>query len=514
MKPLNGSMMIFPGRYGSGAVRRLGLRYPDLEWRLLNRIPVSLLFGAGSLPGLRSAAALGLETVGALERAAELYDGRRPAGAYARRLAEAARAAKTGTLPLAASAVRHSLASGDAVVMALYGSEPWLQNGYSVRSRAVLDQLAARGIACVPVTRPNFPHDLGAFRTAPRNAEESAHGHRYRRLTSSTALWGGPLSDYIEVFAEQLAEIAIASGARIIHAASNHVCGLAAALAAERIGARSVYEIRGLWHRSTASRRPGWEDTETFALHEALERFAAERADAVVVLSQALAQHVQAWGIAARKIAVVPNGVDSARFAPRQRPAALRRILEGEQNRLLVGYVGTLTPYEGIDSLIEAAALLERQGIGVTLALVGGGEERSRLAALAARRRVRVSFVDRVSWEEVADYYATFDVCAFPRPTGGPADLVPPLKLAEALACGVPTIVGNRPPLCELVTNEATGLVADGADALAAALARLGREPQFARSIGAAGRARVLTDRTWQHAGDALAALYEQLRES
>ncbi len=475
---------------------------PSRSWRGRLADTIALL------PPLRPAAARLYESTGALRPAARLAGNRRTA--YGMRLAEMALALDRCSLPLPPPPRhREPRPFNGRVVMALYGSEPWFANGYSIRSRCLLTQLAQEGVDCVAATRPNFPQDTAPGRRVPPTEEEEFGGIRYRRLAAPASMMDGPPSAYIAAFADKLEPLVRSSGASVVHAASNHLVGLAASLAAERTGARSIYEIRGLWHWSTAARREGWEETDTFALHEALERQAALRADRVVVLSPSLADHVKQWGVPSERIGIVANGVDAEAFRPQARDPVLRRALGAGPGTFLVGFVGTFTPYEGIDTLLEAVAMLRRRGIAAAAALIGDGEEERRLRALARRLRVPAAFPGRVPFERVPAYLNACDAHPFPRRPAQVTTMVPPLKLAEAMACGVPVVVADLPPLVECVAHERTGLVFGlGAAGLAAALERLHIEPGLAAALSVAGRAWVAEHRSWRAAIRPLLAAY------
>jgi glycosyltransferase involved in cell wall biosynthesis len=487
----------------SGTFARIGLD-------LVGRCPPWLVDTAARLPLLRRPAARLHEYRGRLRHAASLVgsDGTR----YGDRLAELAAAFDRNGLSLPPRPERSgSSASGfnRRVVMALYGSEPWFANGYSIRTRCLLRELTAAGVGCVPVTRPNFPLDLAAGRNTVRVDAEEHAGQCYRRLSADAGMMDGPVAEYIAAFAAGLAAIVRDSGASVVHAASNHVVGLAACLAAERTGARSIYEIRGLWHWSTATRRRGWETSETFALHEALERQAALRADRVVVLSRPLADHVRGWGVPEDRITIVANGVDPAMFTPLPRDRAMRSALGAGAATFLAGFIGTFTPYEGLDTLLEAVALLRSRGIDAAAALIGDGEEQPRLQALARRLRVPASFPGRVPFERVPAYLAACDVYPVSRRHSYVAALVPPLKLAEAMACAVPVVVADLPPLTESVVHQRTGLVyGHGAALLADALQRVHADRGFAASLAAAGRDWAAAHRSWRVVTEPLLSAY------
>jgi glycosyltransferase involved in cell wall biosynthesis len=76
-----------------------------------------------------------------------------------------------------------------------------------------------------------------------------------------------------------------------------------------------------------------------------------------------------------------------------------------------------------------------------------------------------------------------------------------PLKIFEYMATALPVICLDVPPLAEVVRPEQEGLlVAEGEeDALAAAIGRLLADPARARSMGRAGRERVVAHFSWQH---------------
>jgi glycosyltransferase involved in cell wall biosynthesis len=463
-------------------------------------LPPALLDLVAVVPAVRSTVAHLHEHNGRLRQAARVLHGE--ASPYAERLRGLVSALEAGQLPsLAEPGVEPRdapRAFNGRAVMALYGAPPWLDNGYTVRTLCLLQELARQGMECFPVTRPNFPRDLAAFRDVPDLPFDECDGQRYERLACPEPLWEGPVDAYVRAFADRLAAVVRGHEATVIHATSNYVCGLAAVLAAERTGTRSVYEMRGLWHWSTVNRRPGWEHSESFALHEALERQAALRADRVVVLAEALAEHVRGWGVPAERIRCIGNGVDLDRFSPLPRDDALRTSWGAAPDSFVLGFAGTFAPYEGLEVLLEAAAFLRKRGIDARPVLIGGGEAETELRALARRLGIPVHFGGRVAHAKVARTLASMDCCAFPRQGSGATRLVPPLKLGEAMASGVPVVVADIPPLTEMVRDGTTGrVVAQGAAALAAALESVFRDREGSRRMADAARTWMIESRSW-----------------
>ncbi|QJW84685.1 glycosyltransferase [Ramlibacter terrae] len=123
--------------------------------------------------------------------------------------------------------------------------------------------------------------------------------------------------------ARLLAEEARAFRPAPVQAASNHEAALPALLAARAVGLPFVYEVRGLWEYTTASKIAGWEGTERFALERALETLVAREADLVFTLTAAPADELVLRGVDRARIRLAPNAIDPDSLRPVARDAAL-----------------------------------------------------------------------------------------------------------------------------------------------------------------------------------------------
>ena len=146
--------------------------------------------------------------------------------------------------------------------------------------------------------------------------------------------------------------------------------------------------------------------------------------------------------------------------------------LAGEGGYALVS--SRLSPEKGIDTAIEAAA-----AVGVPLRVAGDGPDRSRLAGLAAASGADVSFLGRVSPEEVTELLS-----------GAAAVLMPsryhefaPYSALEAMARGVPVVATSMGGLPELLGDDACVAPGDPG-AFAARLAALWSAPRLRQAEG------------------------------
>jgi len=222
------------------------------------------------------------------------------------------------------------------------------------------------------------------------------------------------------------------------------------------------------------------------------------RSAAVVANSEGLADLARRFA-PDQAIAIIPNGVDAARFSPAGS--------EKDGDRLSLLFVGRVVRQKGLDVLFEALASLPsgtRGRIGLTI--VGDGPARPELEAQAARLGLseRIAFRGWLGRDELPAAYRAADAFVFPSRDEGMPNVV-----LEAMAAGLPVvatrIAGNR----DLVVEEETGLMLDADDtpALAAALARLAGDPALRRRLGEGGRRRVVDHFSWR----AVAAAYRDL---
>lgn len=225
-----------------------------------------------------------------------------------------------------------------------------------------------------------------------------------------------------------------------------------------------------------------------------LQRLLAGRADLVICNSSAARADLVREGMAPDRLRVVPNGIDSARFAPDRAAGDRVRAAWGVgKDDLLVGQVGRLDPVKGVETFLEAAARVAANRADVRFVCVGGGEPG--YAATLRGHAKELGIADRVIWagsrDDMAAVYNAFDffVCASLAESF-------PNALAEAMACGVPCVATDVGDVHALLRGSA-GLIVPPADAeaLADALARLlDRDAAGRAEMGRVGRGMIVTD--------------------
>lgn len=186
----------------------------------------------------------------------------------------------------------------------------------------------------------------------------------------------------------------------------------------------------------------------------------AGRADLIIANSHAGLSFHQRCGYPSGRMVVIPNGIDTCRFAPDlDAGARVRREWNVPENESLIGLVGRLDPIKDHPTFLEAAALLIRQRGDARFVCVGDGKTpyRDELRRMAERLRI----ADRVLFaglrKDIRAVYNSFDLATLTSLGEGFPNVV-----GEAMACGIPCVVTNAGDSERIVGN--TGFVVPPGD--------------------------------------------------
>jgi glycosyltransferase involved in cell wall biosynthesis len=230
------------------------------------------------------------------------------------------------------------------------------------------------------------------------------------------------------------------------------------------------------------------------------ERWTLSRADAVLTVSAPLRDHALSLGAEAARVHVFPNAVDPTLFQPGPREASVRARL-GLDDGPVLGFVGGLRPWHGVEVLPELVERLAQRHRKLRLLVVGDGQLRPLLEESFVKRRLleRVVFTGNLAHEEVAAVIRQFDVALAPYPKLDHAFYFSPLKIFEYMACGAAVVAANVGQISEIVQDGKTGLLYPPGDvnALVEACHRLLGNSRLRHTLGRAAAKRVHTHYTW-----------------
>ena len=214
------------------------------------------------------------------------------------------------------------------------------------------------------------------------------------------------------------------------------VAGIAAKLA----GVKNIIYRRGMPHplRSTALNRFLFTKVLTHVIVNSKE------------IGRSLAEGNESW-FPKDKLVLVYNGVDSSRPIDQE-----SRLIQKENDEIILGNAGRLTEQKGQKYLIEMAKILKNEGLKFKLYIAGEGELKSSLQEQINKENLQneVKLMGHVS--DMPGFFNSLDVFIFTSLYEGSAN-----TLIETLQYGVPTLAWNVSSNPEIIIDGMTGLLAE-----------------------------------------------------
>lgn len=248
--------------------------------------------------------------------------------------------------------------------------------------------------------------------------------------------------------------------------------------------------------------------------HSVLRHMTSRASRVPVMCSEFIARRVRTAVPRSVPVSVLYPGADVERFRP-DLPTGDLRDRHGIGERPLVVCVSRLVRRKGQDVMIRAMPEIRRRIPDAVLLIVGGGPDEPRLRRMAAEAPPgSVVFAGQAAEEDLPRYYAAGDVFAMPCRTrlGGLEVEGWGNVFIEAAACGKPVVVGDSGGARESLVDGETGILVNGNDVagVSRAVADLLGDPDRARRMGKAGRARVERDHTWPRIAERLAGWLQE----
>lgn len=244
------------------------------------------------------------------------------------------------------------------------------------------------------------------------------------------------------------------------------------------------------------------------------ERHIFRHTDRVVVVSRELQEYVASCGVPAERLQLLPNAVDPRRFAAAEKAETIRARY-GYSGKLIIGFVGSLKPWHGTETLFAAFREVYAARTNTHLLIVGDGPGRAELAQYAQNHGFQdaVTFTGNVPHDDIPSYIATMDITVAPyKPYEN--FYYSPIKIFEYMIMGKPVIAGRIGQVEEVIVDGETGVLFEPGNIrqLAATLLQLANDAPLCQRLGAKARAWVRQERTWENNAQQVIASAESLQ--
>jgi glycosyltransferase involved in cell wall biosynthesis len=255
-------------------------------------------------------------------------------------------------------------------------------------------------------------------------------------------------------------------------------CAVAAYLLSRIKRVPFVFEVRDIWPQS-AVELGALSNRYLIGALEAIERHLYRHAALIIPVAESTRPYLLAQGIAADRIAIIPNGIDARFLSSASATAAEVRRELGLEGKFIVSYIGTHGLSHALEVVLRAAARLATEPT-VHFLFVGEGAEKERLRRRAAELKLEnVTFLKEQPRERLLAFYRASDASLVPLRRLPIFKKVLPSKLFELMGAGCPVICSVEGEAATLVERSQAGLCIEpeSEEALIFAIRRLRDEP-------------------------------------
>jgi glycosyltransferase involved in cell wall biosynthesis len=378
----------------------------------------------------------------------------------------------------------------------------WVRSGHEV---TVLTGMPNHPTGVVPVeyrgralVSERF-HGVDVVRTwiyAAANKGRVRRSLSYASYATSATIWGQ--------LHTRRPDVVIATSPQLL-------CGVAGRFAAAMHGSPFIFEVRDLWPESIVAVGALPAGHPVVRGLTVVEEQLYRAARCIVVVTESFRGRLVERGQPERKIHVIKNGVDLARFMPSPRETALRSQL-GWKHKFVVGYVGTHGMAHGLDAVLDVAKQLAAID-EVRFLFVGEGAERARLEARAREERIdNVRFLGVLPRDRMNEVYATLDLALVTLRKTELFTTVIPSKIFEIAAMARPILISVDGEARGIVEQSGGGVFVppEDVESMSSAIRRFAAARALGERMGQTGRAYV----TREFDREALARKYLDVLES
>lgn len=279
-----------------------------------------------------------------------------------------------------------------------------------------------------------------------------------------------------------------------------------AILAAKRRGVKVILEVNTAYASAWAK----YFKVYFQGLATRIEDYIFSQADAIITVTKELREKLKARSVACR-IEVMHNGVDLKAFNPAIPSHDLKKELGFEDASCVVGFVGTLNKWHGIDLLMNAIPAVVKKDPGVRFLIVGEGLMKDEFEGFVRKSGLDrfVKFAGRRPHREIPGLVAVMDIGLMPNSN----DYGSPMKIFEYMAMGKVTVAPSIPTIREIIESPREGVLFKPGDLreFTDALLKLSTDAALRKRIGEAARKKVSEHFTWNANAMGILRIYDGL---
>lgn len=324
--------------------------------------------------------------------------------------------------------------------------------GSSIRSKDLVDSQLLENIEPIVITSP-FQNSLDATKKI-----EIIDGITYYRTFSGMEceLVSEKRTSFLTqlrkmlrmlVFTYSIYKIAKYEKVDVLHAHAMFFCAVPAKIVSIVLNIPMLYEIRSLWEERYKGKNIL--SNTLFSILTFFETISMYFSNEVIAINKSLKHNLQArYLLKEKKIHIVENAVNLNRID-------IKKVNRSEK---VFAYIGTISPIEGLDLLVDAFIDLHAKGLPNKLVFYGNGIMLSKLKHLIKGDNL-IEYRGVFKQDQIAEVYSKVDIIINPRKKSFLSDSVTPLKPLEAMGFEKLIMASNVGGMREIIIDGKTGVL-------------------------------------------------------
>jgi len=243
------------------------------------------------------------------------------------------------------------------------------------------------------------------------------------------------------------------------------------------------------------------------------EKVVIKNATKVLGTTPELVKYTKEMGATSQNANYFPLGISTQFFRPISKSESLAQSLGLKNSDTVIGFVGTLYPFAGIDFLLKQFHILKNEIKGIKFLIIGGGPDFKNIQSLVKQLNLSsdVILTDFVSQEKLFEYISLFDLCVNPFVINKITDRIIPTKILEYMACGKPVLSTPLKGTVELLPTEKYGITYSSLTNFIPTMITLLRNPTKLNDLGKNGLCHIEKNYHWDELASKLITMFEGL---
>lgn len=243
------------------------------------------------------------------------------------------------------------------------------------------------------------------------------------------------------------------------------------------------------------------------------EKRIIKNATRVLSTTPELARYAKEMGANDQSIEYFPLGINPQIFKPTSKSETLAKQLGISNFDIVIGFIGTIYPFAGLDFLLNQFDTLKNQIKKIKFIIIGGGPDFERIKSLVKKLNLEsdVILTGFVKQEKLYKYISLFDICVNPFVINKITDRIIPTKILEYMACKKPVLSTPLKGTVELLPDESFGIVYSSLNDFIQSIIDLSKNKEKLSALGSNGFIYIEKNHHWNALADRLIDMFRQI---